>query len=222
MAGDAQEGPEQFALDRVGRFFEDMAGVAQGVFSRNLKLWSTLSGNVRKPDYGADAMAKDAGRAMAAAVDNLDDIWTSLTRVPERQQVAASLPTAFLYFGAQEGAARGGGATRAADAAAATAGAKRVARGQEATHALADNAWVRVPPSDLANLPAQAEIDLSGAQRGVAALRKCLHAIKKPRGYLIETYGVVRLTPGSYTGFVYLIDPRPRPLANLRIVVEKP
>jgi hypothetical protein len=222
MAGDAQEPPESLAWDRVGRFFEDMARVSQDVFNRNLKLWSTVSANVRKPEYGVDAMAKDAGRAMATAIDNLDDIWTSVTRVPERQQVAAAMPTAFLYFGAQEGASRGARAKRAARAAGAEGEARRVAGGEDATHALADNAWIRLPPSDLPNLPGEARIEFSGDEEGVKALRTCVRATKKPRGYLIETYDVVKLVPGSYTGFIYVADPRPRPLASLRIVVAEP
>jgi hypothetical protein len=216
MAGDADEGPESVAWDRVGRFFEDMARLGQGVYNRNLKLWSTVSANVRKADYGTDAMAKDAGRAMAAALDNLDDIWTSLTRVPEREQVAAALPTAFLYFGLQEGV------ERAAD----VEGDKKEAAAEGAEldplYALAETVWIRLAPAEIEGLSRRATIELSGEETGVKALDGCLRATKTSRGYRLETYGVARLKPGSYTGFVYAAEPRPRPLANLRIVVEKP
>jgi hypothetical protein len=216
MAGDAEEGPESVAWDRVGRFFEDMASVGQGVFNRNLKLWGTVSANLRKPEYGTDAMAKDGRRAMATALDNLDDIWTSLTRVPERQQVAAALPTAFLYFGVQKGVERDADMEREE--------AEALARGEELDplYALAETAWIRLAPAEIEGLPQEAKIDLSGEQAGAEALDGCLRATKKQRGYRLETYGVARLKPGSYTGFVYLAEPRPRALANLRIVVEEP
>jgi hypothetical protein len=195
MAGDAEQGPEQLAWDRVGQFLGDMASVAQQVWNRNLTLWNTVSNNVRKQDYGADAMASDAANALAVASDNLDDIWTFLTRVPERERVATALPTAFLYFALEEG---------------------------EARHALAESVWIRVAPTELADLPDVATIGVYGPQEGVEALESCLRATRKAaKGYLLEAYDVEDLTPGAYSGAVYITDPRPRELANLRIVVER-
>jgi hypothetical protein len=197
MAGDAEQGPERVAWDRLGRFFGDMAAVAQKVSSRNLTLWNTVSSNLRSPGYSADAMASDAAKAMAVAIDNLDDLWTSLTRVPEREQVAVPLPTAFLYFALQDG--------------------------EDGVYDLAESVWIRVAPTDLETLPRYATIGLDGPERGVQALKASLRATREAtKGYRLEAYGVGKLEPGVYSGAVYLTDPRPRQLANLRVVVEGP
>ena len=98
---------DDVAWDRVGQFLGDMASVAQSVWTRNITLWSSVSENIRTKEYGADAMAKDAAKAMAAAFDNVDDIWSAISRPPERQRVATAIPTAFLYFRWQEGAGPG-------------------------------------------------------------------------------------------------------------------
>jgi hypothetical protein len=195
MAGKAEQAPEAAALDRVGQFFGDMAAVAQKVWDRNLTLWSTVSNNVRSATYGADAMANDAAKTMAVAIDNLDDIWTFLTRVPEREHVAAPLPTAFLFFALQPGT--------------------------DDQHTLAETVWIRLAPAELEQLPQQATIGFSGPQRGADALERCLRATLVPsRGYRLETYDVVKLVPGVYSGLVYVGGLHPRPLANLRVVVE--
>jgi hypothetical protein len=199
MAGEAEQGPEQVAWDRVGQFLGDMAAVAQKVWDRNLKLWSTVSSNIREPQkYGADAMANDAARAMAVALDNVDDIWTSLTRVPERERVATPLPTAFLLFALQQPAG-----------------------GQ---YALAETVWIRVAPAtDFADLPEQAAISLSGPEKGLKALRASLTAkLEPPKGYRVEAAAKedTILYPGVYDGVVYIPGAPARPLANLRVVVE--
>jgi hypothetical protein len=195
MDGNAQQGSENVAWDRVGHFFGDMATVTQKVWNRNLTLWSTVSDNIRTQKYGADAMANDAAKAMVAAIDNLDDIWTFLTRVPEREQVASALPTAFLFFG--------------------------LAEGDGSTHALADPVLIRMPATEIEQLPRRAEIGFSGGEAGVKALEGCLRATREAGGYRIVTYGVVNLRGGTYGGVVYLAGPPVRPLADLRIVVER-
>jgi hypothetical protein len=196
MNGDAEqeETTEQFAWDRVGQFFGDMAAVAEQVWKRNLTVWNTVSNNVRKPTYTSDAMAQDAAKAMAVAVDNLDDIWTALTRVPEREQVAAPVPTAFLYFALDE---------------------------DDAGHALTDPVWIRVAPQDLEALPDEAVIGLYGpgdADRLESSMRAEKQA---PKGYVLTPSDVGGVAEGTYSGAVYVTDPGPRVLANLRVVVEK-
>jgi hypothetical protein len=196
MAADGDQNREQTAaLDRVGTFFGDMARVTQAVWERNLTLWSEVSSRVREEKrYGADELANDAAQAMVTTIDNLDDIWTFWTRVPEREQVATSVPTAFFLFRAKDD--------------------------PEAPQALSDPVLIRVPPAELKDLPDGTVISLSGPQKGLAKMRNCLRVTRKPTGYLLEPADVGRLTPGVYGGVVYVPEPRPRLLAMLRIVVE--
>jgi hypothetical protein len=192
---------EDVAWDRVGQFLGDMASVAQSVWNRNITLWSTVSDNIRTKEYDTNAMTKDASRAMAAAFDNFDDIWSAITRPPERQSVATAIPTAFLYFRWQEGA--GPGKTGAG-------------------HSLVDPVWLLVPPQELTDLPKEAEIELYGPEDGVEALRENLSAQKQAsRGYVLEAVATKVLDPGTYSGAVYVTKGSPRVLANLRVVVEQ-
>jgi hypothetical protein len=197
MAADGDQTREQTAaLDRVGLFFGDVARVTQAVWERNLTLWSTVSSRVRQEKkYGADELANDTGQAMVTAIDNLEDIWTFWTRIPQREQVATSVPTAFLYFQARDDA--------------------------EAPYALSDSVLIRVPPGELKALPDRAEIDLSGPEKGLPNMRKCLRVTRQPTGYLLEPADIGRLTPGVYGGVVYVPGLHPRLLATLRIVVER-
>ncbi|HKE78556.1 MAG TPA: hypothetical protein VKB54_04580 [Solirubrobacteraceae bacterium] len=203
MADDDKQTSEEVAWDRVGQFLGDMSAVAGSVWSRNLTLWSSVSANIRKPGYDADAMAKDAAKAMVTAIDNVDDIWSSLTRPLERQKVATPIPTAFLYFDWQEGSGP---------------------RGEGAGHSLVDPVWILVPSHELKDLPDQAKIDLSRPKAEADAVKDCLEVSKQePKGYLLQAAAVKELTAGTYSGAVYLTAPRPRVLANLRVVVqEKP
>ena len=197
---------EDVAWDRVGQFLGDMASVAQSVWNRNITLWSTISDNIRSENYDAGAMAKDASKAMAAAFDNLDDVWSVITRPPEPQRVATAVPTAFLYFRWQEGVGPQ----------------KKDASGKhDAGHALVDPVWLRVPPQELTDLPKEAEIELYGPADGVKKLQDNLSAQKQPRGYLLQAVDVRELKPGTYSGAVYVTKASPRVLANLRVVVEK-
>jgi hypothetical protein len=192
---------EAVAWDRVGQFLGDMAGVAQSVWNRNLTVWSGISDNIRTKEYDADAMAKDAAKTMAAAFDNFDDIWSAITRPPERQRVATAIPTAFLYFRWQEGAGPGQ---------------------KGAGHSLVDPVWLLVPPQELTDLPKEAEIELYGPAEGVEALRENLRAQKQvPRGYVLAAADTKELEPGTYSGAVYVTKASPRFLANLRVVVEQ-
>ena len=197
--GKKDEPPDPTAWDRVGRLLEEMAGVANTVAQRNLKLWTDVSQDLRagKP-YTMDKMANDSARALQAAVDNATDMWNFWTRLPERERVAEVLPTAFLYFARKD-----------------------VGKG---THAPADVVWIRVPFRDVEDLPKRAEIELAGGPGPdeADAVLKTLTALLGPtkRAYRLEPSSVESLPPGTYSGSVYIIrDSQVRPLANLRVVV---
>jgi hypothetical protein len=191
--------------DRVGQFLGDMASVAQTVWNRNITLWSSISDNIRT-GYDTKGIAKDASRAMAAAFDNLDDVWSAIIRPPERQDVATAVPTAFLYFRWQEGV---GPREKGAPAK------------KDAGHALVDPVLLLVPPQELTDLPKEAEIELYGPADGVKRLQDDLSAQKQSRGYLLQAVDVRELRHGTYSGAVYVTKASPRVLANLRVVVEK-
>jgi hypothetical protein len=171
-----------------------MGAVTQTIWRRNMVLWSDVSRHLRSDRYTADEMAADAARALAVAVDNATDIWSILARIPEREQVAAGLPTAFLYF-----ARRDRGAT---------------------THIPPEPVLLPCPSQTADDLPDRAQISLNGpSPEGVQALQACLVArLQVPRTYLLEPHDVKRLVPGVYDGLVFLTDP-PHPLANLRVIV---
>jgi hypothetical protein len=197
MANDEQYGPRP-AWDRVGRFFEDVGRVSVEVYSRNLTLWGAVSQGLRSSDkYGADELARDTRKVLATALDNADDIWTTLTRPPERQEVATAMPTAFLYFGS--------------------------ATGGKGTAPIAGPVWIRLPPGELEGLSNQPQIKIDGPQAGIDALTARIRVTKVERqGYKIDDVAPMRekrLVPGFYGGIVYLTEPV-RPLANLRIVVQ--
>jgi hypothetical protein len=178
------------AWDRVGKVLGDMASSAESVWNRNLALWNTMSQNIRKEDYGADDVAKDAARAVAAAMANVDDIWSSLMRPPETELVARAIPTAFLYFERQD----------------------------DASYSPAEPVWILVPRRELAGLTDKPVIELA-APKGVKDSVKVRK--EEPKGYVVESAELGGLEAGIYSGAVYVVkDPRPRVLANLRIVVE--
>jgi hypothetical protein len=178
------------AWDRVGKVLGDMASAAESVWNRNLTLWNTVSQNIRKEDYGADDVAKDTARAVAAAMENVDDIWSSLMRPPETELVARALPTAFLYFEWQD----------------------------DAGYSPAEPVWIRVPRRELVGLPDEPVIELDAPQGVKASLK--VHK-GGPKGYVVETAELGGLEAGIYSGAIYVVkDPRPRVLANLRVVVD--
>jgi hypothetical protein len=196
MTDEPRQDRELAALDRVGQFLEEMATVASHVWDRNLKLWTSVSDNMRKEKYGADAIVKDAARTMVTAVDNLDDIWTSLTRMPERERVAKPLPTAFLLFPAQ--------------------------RAEPGENPLFDPVWIRVSPAT-DDLPDTAAIALTGPGDTTELKSRFKIELVPRRGYRLTTSaeGKKNLDAGVYTGIVYLPGRPARPLANLRVVVEE-
>ena len=164
----------------VGQFLQDMATVGQGIAKRNQELWMTVSQNLRQDRYPADAMTSDAARAMSAAMDNLEDVWALLTRPPERDRVAAVIPTVFLRFMRVHGAWN-----------------------------VQDPVWIRVPPAwSRDDLPREAEIYLSGDPNGTRGLQDCLRVTLADKAYLLEVANVKDLVPGVYVGLV-AVDDRP-------------
>jgi hypothetical protein len=178
------------AWDRVGKVLGDMASAAESVWNRNLALWNTMSQNIRKENYGADDVAQDSARAVAAAMENVEDIWSSLMRPPETELVARAIPTAFLYFEWQD----------------------------DAGYSPAEPVWILVPRRELDGLPDTPVIELAAPDGVTASVQVHKQA---PKGYVVESAEVGGLEPGTYSGAIYVVqDPRPRVLANLRVVVE--
>ena len=135
---------ENLSWNRVGQFLESTGAVGTSMWQRNVDLWNSVSRRMRDDDrYTADDVAKDVAKTVTVAMDNLEDMWSLWTRVPERERVAASLPTVFLFF-------------------------DRTGRGGE--HALVDPVLIRLPATQTADLPERAEIVLGGqSTKGGAA-----------------------------------------------------
>jgi hypothetical protein len=215
MADQNQGNGEPTAWDRVGQMLGDMAGVGQRMANRNLRLWNDVASHLRAGEYTVNNMTTDIAQSWMAAMDNLDDVWSLWTRVPDRERVATDLPTAFLLF-------RPSGRKRTIYPEGRGKDGKEVAG-----YGVADPVWIRVPPG-LNEPPPHARIDLSGTDPdGATALSNSLTtALGKGRHayQLVTSYPPdgVELVPGTYSGVVYVTQPDVRPLANLRVVVEAP
>jgi peptidoglycan hydrolase-like protein with peptidoglycan-binding domain len=185
-----QRGPAG-AWDRVGKVLGDMASAAESVGNRNLTLWNTVSENIRhKKNYGADDVVNDTAKVMAAAMDNVEDIWSTLTGPPATELIARPVPTAFLYFAWQDNAG----------------------------YSPADPVWILVARPELNGLPDAAVLELDAPDEVKNSLR-----VRKdmPKGYVVESRELGEAEAGTYSGTVYVdMDPRPRVLANLRVVVQ--
>jgi hypothetical protein len=199
--------------DRVGQYLQGSGLVGQRIADRNLRLWNQVSAHLRSGRYTSDMFLGDAASAVDLAMVSAADVWSGLTRPPERERVAVPMPSAFLFFD----------------------------RLDARTHVLVDPTLVRVPVSDERPLPHEAAIVLSGgppvrqASEEVDPAKKRLDPAEKLRSYLVALLAgpgvyridvisrepVVELVPGAYDGLVYITDP-PYALANLRVVVEGP
>ncbi len=193
---------EPTAWDRFGQMLEDMATVGGRMANRNVTLWTGVAQSLRtKGRYTPEDLTSDLARTWTTAMDNLDDAWTFWSRIPDRERVAADLPTAFLLLRPSGGDGYG----------------------------VDDPVWIRVPPA-LEQPPSQAKIALSGADADdAAAIEACLSTTLADSGtaYRLEVTfpqaGLSRsLTPGTYSGVAYVEGRRPMALANLRIVVREP
>jgi hypothetical protein len=182
MADNGDEGHENQDVprswDRVGQFWSDLAAVSQGIAQRNQDLWNQVSGNLRDRRYAADDLTTDVARAWAAAMDNLDDLWTLATRPPEREQVATALPTVFLRF-----------------------------RRTDGIWNPPDPVWIRIPFWDRDNLTGQAELHLAGDPEGVRLLERCIRIRRRESAYLLTVAAVPQdLVEGFYDGIVTARD----------------
>jgi hypothetical protein len=188
--------------DRLGMFLGDLAAAGMNMTDRNLKLWSSVSQHLRQRPYKADDWAEDAARGMEAAMANVQEAWEAVVRAPERERVADTLPTAFVLF------------------------TPRVRDDGSIHWDPTDPVWMRLRGANLDQLPESAEIELSGDDpASVEALRQCLSTKFGPsrQAYLLQIGAVPELLyPGVYGGSVYVRQPNVRPIANLRIIVEKP
>jgi hypothetical protein len=165
--------PEPLAWDRVGQFFQDMAAVGQGIAQRNQDLWAQVSEHLRANRYPADAMTTDAAKAMTTAMDNLEDVWTFLTRPPERERVATTLPTVFLRFLYVHG-----------------------------KWSVQDPVWIRVGYWDRQSLPAKADIYIDGDPKRTQPLKEALRTELVDKAYVLTTAEVQDLEEGVYTGII--------------------
>jgi hypothetical protein len=195
----AHETPEPMPWDRLGAALGDIATVGRNMADRNLRLWSTISQDLREKPYTADKLTNDLALGLEAAMSNVQDAWESLMRPPERERVADTLPSAFLVFPP----------------------ARR--DGNRVMWDHVDPVWLRVTGARSTTLPKTAQVELGGGDRaGAAALRGCLSATLGPSGqaYLLEVTSPRNLRPGVYSGSVYINNPNARPIANLRVIVE--
>jgi hypothetical protein len=165
------------AWDRVGQFLQDSAAVGLAIAQRNQELWTRVSTNLRSNQYKPESMTADAAAAMSTALDNLDDMWQLLTRPPDRERVATTLPSIFLRFQETDG-----------------------------VWSNPDPVWIRVPFWDRANLPRQADIHLDGAKAAVKKLASALRAELVGNSYRLEVADARGLAPGMYVGIVAIGD----------------
>lgn len=177
----ADQNDEQFseprAWDRVGQFLQDGAAVGLSIAQRNQELWIRVSNNLRSDRYKPESMTSDAAAAMTTAMDNLDDVWQLVTRPPDRERVATTLPTVFLRFQKIKGVWNN-----------------------------PDPVWIRVPYWDRANLPSTADIHLDGAKAAAKKLTASLKASLSGSSYRLEVADARDLTPGVYVGIVAIGD----------------
>lgn len=200
---DARPDPaaEPMPWDRIGVILQDMAAVGMNMTDRNLKLWSSISQNLRQRPYTTDKWADDAARGVEAAMANVQDAWDFWTRAPERELVAQTVPMAFLVV--------------------------RPYHRPDGTRGYVgvDPVWMRVGPSGTEQMPPTAKIDLAGGDpEGAKLLLTCLKATLGDArfAYKLELTNVNALRPGVYSGSVYVEQPTARLIANLRVIVEGP
>lgn len=204
---------ESLAWDRVGQFLENTGTLGDRIWRRSLDVWGHVADHMSTGRYSADDMAADTAKAMMVVQNNLEDLWTTMTRPPERQRYVATLPTAFLFFDRPNE--------------------------NERVHTLLDPVIIPVAADDDRPLPATALIALNGtssetaefpektSERGVEALLSRLRArLDDHRRYVLETVepagkSATGLVGGVYDGLVYLKDSS-LALANVRVIVEGP
>ncbi|MDN5804254.1 MAG: hypothetical protein L0H26_06675 [Microlunatus sp.] len=224
----------QAAWDRVGRYMQGMGSVGQRMVQRNLTLWTDVAASLSSGPVDANKLAGSAARAIVAAQETAEDLWTSLAEPPQSQTYVQVLPTAFLFFRhvSSEGS--------------------HVTSERTNDYTLLDPVHIPVTLDRHRDLPDRARIALNGTRFPIApagptradsgsgkpqesdgsaataadAIVQRLHATLEAgrRSYLLETVtqgSPPLLVPGVYDGLVYLPNP-PLPLANLRVIVDAP
>jgi hypothetical protein len=185
--------------DHIGQFLEFTAAVGGRIANRNLVAWRQVAERLRSGEYNRERLAADAVTLVGLARTNVRDLWSSFTDPPERERVAGTVPTVFLFF----------------------------ARQDKDTHDLVDPVLIRIPAgASQHELPPRAYVALSGGDgkeqsdrvSGVLSAR-----LQDDGMYLLDSvFGKdTKLDPGVYDGLVYITDP-PYALASIRVVVEGP
>jgi hypothetical protein len=236
------EREESLAWDRFGRFLQQSGTKSSEIADRNVRLWSSVSGHLKKNQYTADDMADDIARSISTAVDNMSTVWSMFTNDSAQNALAQPIPTAFLLFD-WAGTSR----HRLLEPV-------RIEVGSLPGRSTLPQ-WARVelngsrgPLSDEEKRAGQRGVAIANSQDGVQRLRERIVAYRddNSRTYILAdvsriletpttdkvdagTPGVgvksdswfieKALVPGVYDGIVYLTDP-PALLASVRIVVE--
>lgn len=172
-----EEFSEPMAWDRVGQFLQATAALGLSIAQRNQDLWTRVSKNLRSNEYKPESMTADAAAAMTAAMENVEDVCQLLTHPPERERVAATLPTVFLRF-------------------------QKVDR----DWSIPDPVWIRVPYWERPNLPPTADVHIDGPKPAAARLKSSLTAARAGKSYRLEAANPRGLTPGVYVGIVAIGD----------------
>jgi hypothetical protein len=195
MAADEDQPDEPTGIDQIGRGVQEMADLGLRMTERNVELWRSVADHVQGGErYTADQMAGDTAAALSTAMQNMQDTWSFLSRMPGQTVAAAPLPTVFLLLEISE------------------------------PFSVPEPVWVRVPFEPREKLPETAEIELSGPDDELAQeLRGRLDAQlgDSGRSYAVRYQHRDGLKAGVYTGMVYLDKPVV-PLADLRIVIREP
>lgn len=194
------------AWDQVGIYMETVQETWTRLANRNFDFWKGVAGSLKTGPVNANTLSANAARAMSAALETTQDLWLTMVEPPRREVYAQTLPTAFLYF----------------------------PQNPEDPQLHNNPDPVHIPVHhQRQNPPEKAEITISGnpadsAASADAAIKALNHRLKVHRegslsSYLLEALDFddeqSRLTPGTYVGLIYLLDP-PLPLANLRVVVQ--
>lgn len=191
--------PEPTPFDRLGSFLGDLGSVTANISARNAQLWMTSTTNAAAG--GSYRPDREIARWTEIATANAQDLAALWLGMSPRQVLAYPITTAFVQF------------------------TSRIDVRGKASWLLTDQVVIPSACGAVEKLPDHACIHISGPDpAGVAALQRALRArIGDMRlSYLLESYDVRDLRPGTYQGIVYLDGDTKRPLANLVIVVDGP
>ncbi len=190
--------PEPTPWDRVGAFFEDVAAVGATMANRNMKLWMSPPDPTRD---GPERWQQEWSRWMQAATENTQDISALWLGGSPSQRMAHLTPTVYAQFESRTSVAG------------------------VVSWILTEQVVIPVPWGAIERLPQDARIELAGSDpAGAEALRRSLRARLGSwrMSYVLESFDLRDLRPGTYVGMVHVEEPTPRPIANLYIVVRGP